>query len=441
MRVLIDGMNLALEQGTGVATYARNLSLGLTEAGHDVSTLYGRNVTPHRAPVLREAAFFNAGENRGRKPARQAWDLIRSLAPVSAYAVPETGFVLRDELKPRLPVCRALLNHPGLFLKALSKFKSGLGFLEVTLPEPVDVAHWTYPLPLRVRGARNVYTIHDLVPLRLPYATLDRKPLYHRLMRAIARTADAVVTVSETSRRDILALLPVAPERVVNTFQSVAIRPSLLAAPEADLDAALAAVSEMAQAMRPAGLLNEPPVRLERRGFLLFLGAVEPKKNLLRLVQAYLASGVPQPLVVVGRRAWQFEETMRLVEKSPRILYLDYLPFAQVVMLMRAARATLFPSLYEGFGLPVLESFLCGTPVVTSAVGATAEVAGDAALLVDAYDPASIRDAIRAVAADDALCADLAARGAARARAFAPAEVVPRLTAVYEAVVAGRPVA
>jgi hypothetical protein len=235
MRVMIDGMNLALEQGTGVATYARNLVSCLRREGREVAILYGRNVTAHRDPLLREVAFFNAAENRGRSKARVAFDMARAMRPLRPYAVPDTGLVLRRELAARFPPADALYNLPSLFQIALSKFEAGLGMLEIETPEPVDVAHWTYPMPLRVRGARNVYTLHDLVPLKMPYATLDHKSRYWRLMRAIALGADAIATVSEASRRDILEMLPVEPERVHVTHQSVVIPKALLETPETEL--------------------------------------------------------------------------------------------------------------------------------------------------------------------------------------------------------------
>lgn len=435
MRVLIDGMNLALERGTGVATYARNLCACLAADDSAVSILYGRNVTAHREPLLREVAFYNTSENRLRSGARIVFDMLRSALPMRPYAVPQTGVVMRRQLAARFPIDAAIYNLPSLFQIALSKFEMGLGMLEITPPEPVDVAHWTYPMPIRVRGARNVYTIHDMVPLRLPFATLDQKSRHYRLLKAIARTADVIATVSEVSRADILAMLPVSPDRVVNTHQSVTLPQALLDAPETDLAAELRGMARgVAAATEDAAGAGGRPPALSPQGFYLFVGAIEPKKNLDRLLQAYLAAGVAEPLVVVGKQAWQYEDTVRMMRRVPNVIYLDYLPFAQVVTLMRTARAMLFPALYEGFGLPVLEAFLCGAPVVTSSCGATAEIAGDAALLVDPYDVGAIRDAIRRLSGPEhaALSAELIARGRRRAAAFAPERIAPRLRALYE---------
>lgn len=435
MRIMIDGWNLALEQGTGVATYGRNLANCVRREGHELHALFGKSAPDRGDPILREAMFVDVGlEKRPlHETARAvARNLPRTLRVARPLEVPETGHVIRLERRHTLPDCDRLLNGEDLFRIAQMRFLMFGRLLEVALPEPVDIAHWTYPIPLRARGALNVYTFHDLVPLKLPYATLDRKKHYHRLVTTLASTADHVVTVSETSRDDILGMLPVPPEKVTNTYQSVAIPEALLEKSDADIDIELAnafhaPVGEAAQGA---------PIEtggLRRDGFYLFVGAIEPKKNLRRIIEAYLASGAPEPLVVVGRKAWRYKDVVTMMTRSPRIIYLDYLPFAQVITLMRAARAVLFASLYEGFGLPVLEAFICGTPVVTSRVGATGEIAGDAALLVDPYDTREIRDAIRALSApdSDALRARLREAGRRRAAEFDEAHVARRIDALY----------
>jgi glycosyltransferase involved in cell wall biosynthesis len=444
MRIMIDGMNLALEQGTGVATYARNLAACIRLQGHHLSILYGKRVPDRADPLLREAMFVD-NDPPPKQGLALAADAVtefgRALPRVWRFARPqpvtETGHVLRESQRLSLPPADSYLNSRTLFRTAHLRFALTGRFLEVVLPEPVDIAHWTYPLPIRVRGARNVYTLHDLVPLKLPYTTLERKTRYWRLVTAIARDADHILTVSECSRRDIEAMLPASAGRVTNTYQSVDIPPSLLARDWADIDIELAHAfhAPMGEAVQGA---PGTPDRLVRHGFYLFVGAVEPKKNLRRLIEAFLASGVREPLVVVGRKAWQFKEVVAMMMRSPRIIYLDYLPFAQMITLMRAARAVLFPSLYEGFGLPVLEAFRCGTPVITARASSTAEIAGDAALLVDPYDTADIRDAIRRLSGEggEAIRHALVEAGHRQAARFDQATVAARIEACYRGLMA-----
>jgi len=425
MRIMIDGLYLALSQGTGVATYARNLSYCIKQNGHHLSVLYGKPVAPEKDPLLREAMFFD--NVRKERPLPEYYlDLVRSFAPYSPSEIPQTGQVLREQIAESLPNADVFYNIKNLFFKASAKFEHFGGMLEVNLPEKVDIAHWTYPAPIRIKGARNIYTMHDIVPIKLPYTTLDVKRHYINMLRRIAQSADHIVTVSDVSKQDIVETLGIPDAQVTNTYQSVSIPEAMLQDSDAQLDINL-------ETINPDASLNvKGGVRQVRRGEFF-----QPKKNLKRILEGYLASGATQPLVVVGRQAWQCEQEMAMIERATdRIVYLDYVPFSLLVTLMRSARALVFASLYEGFGLPVLEAFQCGAPVITADASSTAEVAGDAAMLVDPYDIRQIRDAFRALGAagTDDLRREMSEKGRRRAEAFSQDRIAARLEDCYASV-------
>ena len=297
----------------------------------------------------------------------------------------------------------------------------------------IDLMHWTCPLPITAAGAANVYTLHDLVPLRAPYTTLDNKDRFFQLVAWICRTADHVLTVSETTRRDVIRIFGIDEARITNAYQAVAFPDGLA---ERDEDEVAAEV--------------EATFGLGWRRYFLFFGTLEPKKNLARVIEAYLAAGVSDPLIIVGAQGWLEETQLGLLHDDliasrgangemnapdKRIRRYEYLPLTTLVSLVRGAKATLFPSLYEGFGLPVLESMLLGTPVITSTAGALPEVAGDAALLVDPFDVTAIKRAIQTMDGDEVLRAELAARGAAQAAKFDPARYRERLAPIYGALI------
>jgi glycosyltransferase involved in cell wall biosynthesis len=184
---------------------------------------------------------------------------------------------------------------------------------------------------------------------------------------------------------------------------------------------------------------------LEPRGYFLFFGTIEPKKNLARIVEAYLSSAVKSPLVIVGK-AWlnpnQRSRTRNasleagalptaIHSRSDRIRRYDYLPFSSLLTLIQGARAVLFPSIYEGFGLPVLEAMQLGTPVLTSTAGSLPEISGDAALLVDPYDVNAIRAGIETLEADAGLRKELADKGRRQAIMFDPEHYRRRLQVAY----------
>jgi glycosyltransferase involved in cell wall biosynthesis len=442
--VLIDGFNLGLETGTGIATYARNLSYCAHDLGYKTDILYGVRPTPGLHSLLHEIAFFDPMV--GETPAwLKALRNIKALAQpfaVTANRVPITGRVISTHYKSRLPYFDTIWNVPDLFGRTgahpaiTDDIFSWYWRLRVKMPSVPDIAHWTYPLPMFVPGAKNIYTLHDLVPLRLPYTTLDNKRNYFRQMRMIARQADHIVTVSETSRKDIIDLLGVPEHKITNTYQSVDI---------------------------PSKYANKPDEIVKRevegtfdvkyKGYMLFYGAIEPKKNVGRLIEAYLASNIETPLLIVGKQAWKSEQELRLWNKEAtgymeqigslifqrqRIHLIGYAPFPLLVSLIKGAKSVLFPSLYEGFGLPILEAMKLGTPVLTSSEGSTPEVAGDGAILVDPYDTRAIAEAIIALDHDPELRALYSEKGRKRAEAFSPAAHSRRLGALYDTVLKPR---
>lgn len=430
-KILIDGYNLVLDQGTGIATYARCLSNAVHELGHEVGVLYGTATWPS-GDLLREIAFFSSPNPKSRYK-RSIWkklDLLsKSPRAIKADRVPITGKVISDGFASQLPYFDQLWNAPLLYDRARINFDAYARLTPVEIPGYSDIAHWTYLLPVRAVGAKNIYTIHDLVPLRLPYATTDDKGRFYSLAKRLADTADHIVTVSEHSRRDIIELLGIPEDRVTNTYQAV------------DIPERYTRKTDETVSREIEGLFDLP-----YKGYLLFFGAIEPKKNIGRLIEAYLTSGVKTPLIIVGKLGWQYESELHLIvrpstediryifEKNSRsrIRLLGYVRRSLLISLIRGAKAVLFPSLYEGFGLPALEAMQLGAPVLASKGGSLPEVTGGAAMLVDPYDVDAMADAIRALDADVGLREELIKKGVTRAAIFSHYAYKERLMALYD---------
>jgi glycosyltransferase involved in cell wall biosynthesis len=422
MKVLVDGYNIGLSRGTGVATYGRNLAASLINLNHEVGILHGRPACRSKESVSREVAFFDGEKiSTGLKGLLQRVFDVRALFVANSVdEILVTGAVITDALKSRFPSSCSIYNSADLYRRAISMFRIFGKMTRVSAPPGVDVVHWTYPIPVVMEGVKNIYTLHDLVPIRLPYTTLDRKGSYFRLCKKIAETADAILTVSESSKADIVNLLRADASSVFNTYQSVDRRPT-------DAQA-----RERAEAV-VCGIFGLRPGH-----YFLFYGNIEPKKNVGRLIDAYLTSGAKRPLIIVGSKAWKWENELRLLDSldekvglKSRVVRFDYLPEEMLVSLIRCARATLFPSLYEGFGLPVLESMSLGTPVLSSNVSSIPEVAGDAALLVNPYNVNEIAAGIASLDYDDSLCSVLATKGFIQSNRFSSVEFERRLENVY----------
>jgi glycosyltransferase involved in cell wall biosynthesis len=419
MRVLIDGANRGLAQGTGISTYARTLAAGLADLGHDILWLSGAHVSGKPDPLADAAqAADDPPAGRGLRgyletAANMSAGLLR--ASITARRLQASGAVA-----PRagdLPQ-QATLLAPDLFVHAHYRHMLLRKFCEVRTDERVDVLHLTAPLPIRMKGVKTVVTIHDLVPIRLPYTTSDNKREFIDRVRTLATQADLIVTVSEASKREIVDLLQVDAARIAVTWQPSDIAP----------------LAEGERESLPRTLAR---FGLEPDRYGLFVGAIEPKKNVRRLVDAFLDAHDTMPLVLVGPRAWKWQDEIgdvdqRLGEAArKRIRILGHVPREDLRRLFAGARMLAFPSLHEGFGLPVLEAMRMGCPVLTSHAGGLAEVAGDAAVIVDPLDPASIRAGITRLLADDALRASLREAGRTQAQKFSAEAYRERLAEAY----------
>lgn len=435
-KILIEAHALARTGGTGIATYARNLGKTVAQAGHAVELLMGVDRKINRRDLLLAEISLHDARPKETDPLREvarAIDWAIGL-PMGARAVPlPRQRVVIDPSSGRVSD-KDYTTHAveRLEERAFQHFNRYGRRMSIVPEARFDLFHATRPIPLSLPKAPNLYTIHDIVPLRLPHSTLDNKRYFYRVVQEILKKADHIVTVSEFTKRDVIDVFGVDESRITNTWQSVSLHKSVLERSD----------EEVARAV-------ELQYGLDFRGYYLFLGAIEPKKNISRMVEAYSASGSKRPLVLVGGLGWQYERDLETIgderfagwrfdgqriTSERRVRRLPYVPTAALYTLIRGARAVLLPSLYEGFGLPVLEAMLLGTPTITSNTSALPEIAGDAAVLVDPYRSDSIRDGIRAIDNDEALCSELARRGRERAEFFCPERHAERVKAVYDRV-------
>lgn len=286
------------------------------------------------------------------------------------------------------------------------------------------VCHFTNLMAPLWTPCPRVVTIHDLTLKLMPHCHPPRRRVVMvPLLAPSARHAARIIAVSETSKRDLVRVLGVPEEKVSVIYEAAA--PSFGLRPAATVAAVLRRRS-----------LDQP--------YILYVGTIEPRKNLVRLVRAIAhlrAEGRRERLVLVGALGWDYAPLFGEIERlglRDAVVYLGFVEQDELVALYNGAAVFVFPSLYEGFGLPPLEAMACGTPVVTSATSACGETAGDAALLVDPTDERAIAAALRQVLTDKELAADLRDRGRARAAQFSWERAARQTLAVYEAVASGQ---
>lgn len=351
---------------------------------------------------------------------------VRHLVEQLAQLDHETEYVLlckRDdlELPERLgPNFRAVADASGQY--SVREQLSIPANLLRTSPQLFHSPHYVLPA---LTPCPSIVTIHDCIHLVFP------QYLQGRIARMYARAAfwnavhraSRILTVSETSKNDILRFFPIPPEKVTVIYNAIADR-----------------------------FYHEPPVeevaqvreryQLDDR-FVMYAGNVKPHKNLERLIDAFVllhntAGYDDLKLLITGSEISKYATLRRAVHRynlHKHVRFLGYQSEQTLAVLYRLADVFVFPSLYEGFGLPPLEAMASGTPVVVSNASSLPEVVGDAGVLVNPYDVTSIADGIRRVLDDSALRQELGTRGLARARSFSWKESVKRTHDIYQEIV------
>lgn len=286
---------------------------------------------------------------------------------------------------------------------------------------PLTLYHATdFVLPPVRRHTTTIVQVHDLSFLRVPEAAPPALIAWlERMVPASVRRADHVLAVSHATRQDLIDLFGVVPHSKVSVLHS-------------GVDSRFRPMSAVdQQAVRRKYGLGDWP-------FILSVGTMQPRKNFGRIVTSLARlreNGHDLHLVIAGGQGWlsdPFHEQLRDSGIGDFVHLVGYVADEDLPALYSAARVFAFPSLYEGFGFPVLEAMACGVPVVTSNLSSLPEVAGDAALLIDPYDSAALADALERLVVDNELRRQLVLAGHAQAGRFTWARTARELLQVYQ---------
>jgi glycosyltransferase involved in cell wall biosynthesis len=369
------------------------------------------NVAINAQLLSRSPSFRSGGISRviysllaelARDPRGLSYDVFAPFAPAAGHPL----------------AAPALRYHPtgGGTVRAPVR----IGWEQTILPlnlarlRPALLHATAYAAPLTWPGPA-VLTIYDLTFLRYPRAFRRGNRAYLTVVtRLSARRARRIITISEHSRRDIVHRLGIPSERIVVAYPAVDARYQALA------PAAVAAFRQQ------KGLPDT---------FIFTLGTLEPRKNLAGLLHAYAHLPVPRPpLMVAGGAGWRYSpifDTVKELGLESDVRFLGFVPEDDLPAWYSAARLFAYPSLYEGFGLPVLEAMACGTPTVTSTASSLPEVAGDAALTVNPTDDSALAEAMQAVLGDPGRQASMRSAGLRQAARFSWRVMADQTVATY----------
>ncbi len=262
---------------------------------------------------------------------------------------------------------------------------------------------------------KRVMTVHDLSYLRHPEFFDTKHQLWHTLSRSsrLLQTADHLIAVSEHTKRDCMELLGIPEEKITVVYEAATLTPPTK--------------QEVEHIKKKYNLPNT---------FVLFLGTLEPRKNIPSLIKALEQSSSQPTLVLAGSFGWKYKEIQEAIRNtSAKIIHLNYVPHEEKAALMGAATVFAWPSWYEGFGLPLLESQLCKTPVITSAVTSLTEVAGSSALLVQPDHIHEISTAIDLLLHDPVLYAHYQEQGKLNAQRFSWQQAAEQMHAVFTSLI------
>lgn len=255
----------------------------------------------------------------------------------------------------------------------------------------IDLLHVPAFSPPLARNCKLVVTIHDLIGIRFPENNLSLFSRFYwgKYLPQTAKNADLIITDSECSKKDIVDLLNISSEKVKVIY--------------------LAAGEEFRR-VEDMKKITEVKIKynIGKCPYVLYVGNIEWRKNLILLIEAWEKTTVPKgcKLVIVGTRTKFSENLFRIIKGKnleDKVIVTEYIPIDDLVLLYNGASLFVYPSLYEGFGLPVLEAMSCGVPVITSNVSSLPEVVGNAGLLVDPTSIEEINNAMEKVLADEKL--------------------------------------
>ncbi|TNH06231.1 glycosyltransferase family 4 protein [Testudinibacter sp. TR-2022] len=435
MKIMIDGHNLGLKEFTGIGVYASNLATNLQTLGHDISILYSMYSGSEKFPENIEFYQKLATEGEAASSGILKWAYHgfpyylsqlfgKGLTPKKV----QTNIQLINQgLNRKIPNGATPYNLPHFFRVSQAFSAISAKNLNVNLTG-MDVLHLTLPLPISARGVKKVVTVHDLIPLKLPLSTSVNISHYANILKSSLKDADLIFTVSNQSKLDLIEIMNIPDEKIHVTYQSSFIPNNLLNLPQERIETVL------------------ENYNLKYKKYFIFYGAVEPKKNVLRLLQAFSKANTDCKLVVLGKNGWLYEQEEKFFDAqrynqkynqdaekrfNPKIIRIPYSDFSEMMTLLKGANSLIFPSLYEGFGLPVLEAMQMGIPVITSNTSCLPEVAGNAAFYVDPYSIDDIINAIETLSSDNALLSKLSSLGLEQAQNFSEEKYQENLAAGY----------
>lgn len=322
--------------------------------------------------------------------------------------------LFRGDGNDRVHVRECILIPYGVYARFQELFR--FVFYETLLNSKVDIVHFfNFILPRKIKS-KTINTVHDMNYIRYPETMSKTNYNIHRKnLQRSCRDADFILTVSQNSKNEIMEFMNVSPDKID------------IASPAVD--------TNIFHPIKDCGWIKDK-YKIPG-GYILYFGTLEPRKNITSIIKAFKTVSEKNAdinLVLAGQKGWMYEEIFRLIQDlhlQDRVVFTGYVPEEDAPALYSCAEAFVFPSLYEGFGMPPLEAMACGTPVIVSNTSSLPEVVGDAGILVDPHDIENISFEMDRLINDSEVRKTLSEKGLEQSRKFTWEDSARKVIEVY----------
>lgn len=384
MKILVDGMNFELTRGSGIKTYTRSLINALKENSHTVDILSQQKfskvkyTTPGEMYIAAMSQEFGSVSLRRKIKSLFDFPLNKFKGDISLTSALRAHLISLGGTSEWEVVSRIRVN-PGLFFKSFARAAANFSGKSLSEYKDNDALFLSSPIPIYLKGRLNVLTVHDIIPVTHPWLVSNSSAVanvFARTLEYSLKRADKVVCVSEKTRLDLLSRFLVDERKLHVVYQPSKFLPSIGVNHENDYE-----------------ILEQFGVKA--KSYILFVGAIEPKKNLMALLSTVKRYKNIPDLIIIGQFAWMSEREKKMIsEMTGRVRHLGFLSDYEVGAFFRNSKAFVFPSVIEGFGLPVLEALSNGIPCVVSDIDIFKELFGDNVFYAESAHAESLRDAI-----------------------------------------------
>ncbi|MHA1380624.1 MAG: glycosyltransferase family 4 protein [Candidatus Helarchaeota archaeon] len=292
----------------------------------------------------------------------------------------------------------------------------------IVLIKKIDILHSIHYTTPFLFSLRRIITFHDMTFFILPKKhTLLKRIFFKLIIPFSAKRADRIISVSESTKKDIESILKVSGRKIDVVYEII--------------DSIYRPIEKknlILEIKKKYGIYNN---------FILYVGTLEPRKNVSGLIRAYhnlvLSRNIVQDLVIIGKKGWGYEEIFKTVKDlnlGDRVVFTGYVPDSELVYFYNAAEIFIYPSFYEGFGIPPLEALACGTPTISSNISSMPEVVGDAGILIDPSNTKELSQMIFKLLSSKNLRENFRKKGLERAKEFSSERMAKKTIDSYRKV-------